>query len=374
MSDSFVQFIRKRDYRLVRELGQGACGRTVLLHDEVIDEDFVCKKYSPIADELKEALFKNFIQEIKLLHLLYHRNVVRVFNYFIYPDRLTGYIVMEYIRGTSVDDYLRDHPEDVNEVFLQTIDGFRYLEENRILHRDIRPMNLMVRDDGLVKIIDFGFGKQVLYEKDFDKSITLNWWCELPREFSEHKYDFATEVYFVGKLFEQMIIDFQIEHFSYPSLLSQMCQQNPQNRITSFAAVLRGIDTDKFTEINFDSDELEKYRDFSSHLHSSLVKIESGARYIDDIEKVQAQLTEAYKRCMLEESVPKATVLINSFLSGPYYFNKKSVFPVWALKGFLDLLRSCSREKKNIVLANLQTKLDSVPRYEDTKVEDDIPF
>ena len=47
MKDGIVEFLRKRDYVLVKELGEGACGKTVLLHDDVLDEDFVCKKYSP---------------------------------------------------------------------------------------------------------------------------------------------------------------------------------------------------------------------------------------------------------------------------------------------------------------------------------------
>lgn len=373
MRDSFVEFIRKKDFRLIRELGQGACGKTVLLHDDTIEEDFVCKKYSPIYEDMKEELFKNFIQEIKLLHLLFHRNVVRVFNYYIYPERLTGYIVMEYIKGTDIDEYLDTHPENINEVFLQTIDGFRHLEENRILHRDIRPQNLMVREDGVVKVIDFGFGKQVLYQQDFNKSISLNWWCELPNEFTDHKYDFSTEVYFVGKLFEQIIVEKSIEHFKYSGALSQMCQKNPNLRTPSFTAINKNIESNKFSEIEFEQDELNTYREFSAQLYNLISKIENGTRYVDDTQRIQVQLNDAYRKFMLEEEVPDSALIISCFLNGTYY-RKRAGFPVWVVKSFLSLLRSCSREKQNIILANLQTKLDSLPRYEDEPVEDDIPF
>ena len=47
MEEKIVEFLRKRDYRLIKELGQGASGKTVLLHDDVINEFFVCKKYLP---------------------------------------------------------------------------------------------------------------------------------------------------------------------------------------------------------------------------------------------------------------------------------------------------------------------------------------
>lgn len=130
---------------------------------------------------------------------------MRVFNYYLYPEQLAGYILMEYVDGSDVSDYLRDNPQNVNETFLQTIAGFRYLESNGILHRDVRPGNILVRADGAVKIIDLGFGKRVQMPEDFDKSISLNWWCQPPAEFSRNLYDYRTEVYFVGKLFENII-------------------------------------------------------------------------------------------------------------------------------------------------------------------------
>jgi hypothetical protein len=67
-TNELVSFIRRRDYRLVRELGQGACGKTVLLYDDQIDEHFVCKKYLPYSESQRETLYANFVREIKLLH------------------------------------------------------------------------------------------------------------------------------------------------------------------------------------------------------------------------------------------------------------------------------------------------------------------
>lgn len=183
MPDRIVEFVRKKDLIFVKELGQGACGKTVVLYDEVIGESFVCKKYAPIHEPLKRELFDNFVREIKLLHVLNHPNVVRVFNYYLYPDKLAGYILMELVRGTDIEEYLNTNPEQANQVFLQTVDGFNHLEKHGILHRDIRPQNILVSDDGLIKIIDFGFGKRIVTKHDFGKSITLNWWCEPPLEF-----------------------------------------------------------------------------------------------------------------------------------------------------------------------------------------------
>jgi eukaryotic-like serine/threonine-protein kinase len=51
----------------------------------------------------------------------------------------------------------------------------------------------MVDEIGVLKIIDFGFGKQITESKDFDKSISLNWWCELPLEFEVQRYATAQD-------------------------------------------------------------------------------------------------------------------------------------------------------------------------------------
>jgi serine/threonine protein kinase len=374
MDDKIIEFIRKKDYVLVKEIGQGACGKTVLLHDDVIHEHFVCKKYSPMYDEDKELLFKNFIQEIKLLHLLYHKNVVRVFNYYIYPDSYSGYIVMEYVQGSDIEDHLLMFPQNINDIFLQTIEGFWHLEENNILHRDIRPLNIMVTDNGTVKIIDLGFGKQISYESDFEKSISLNWWCTPPEEFKEKIYNFRTEIYFVGKLFEKIIIDHGIEQFKYFSILNKMCSRQPDNRPESFNNIRNEIQNEKFGEIEFTDDELWAYRSFSDNLFKIISKIKDGVKYKSDVDKLVFQLDHLYKNCMLEESIPDTSKLINCFINGNYRYFSKKTFSADTLKQFIQILKKNSKEKQNIILSNLQTKLDSIPRLYDFTPDSDVPF
>ena len=88
-----IKFLRQRDYKLIDNIGQGGTSRAVLLKDELLDSLFVCKKYSPVDEHDKLTYFRNFVDEIKLLHLLYHQNIVRIFNYHLYPEQVTGYIV-----------------------------------------------------------------------------------------------------------------------------------------------------------------------------------------------------------------------------------------------------------------------------------------
>lgn len=372
---NIIQFIRRHDYAFVKELGQGACGRTVLLHDDQIDEHFVCKKFTPYLEDKRKELFANFVRETKILHQTHDQNVVRIFNYYLYPDSFTGFILMEFVDGTNIEDYLAQHPEMINEVFLQTISGFQYLQENNILHRDIRPAYLMVRSDGIVKIIDFGFGKRIENSKDFDKSISLNWWCELPTEFSNTIYNFATEVYFVGKLFERIIQENQIENFKYKTMLGKMCGREPSTRIQRFADVTKAIQSDMFFEIDFGDEEIAHYRNFADSMEQHITKIKNEAEYVHDVSRVQTALENAYRSFMLETTVPDSARVIRCFLSGSYHCRERG-FPVQAVSDFLRLFKSCAAEKKRIILANLHTRLDGIERYDELSPNnyDDLPF
>lgn len=372
-SGSVIPFLRRHDYIFVKALGHGACGETVLLRDDLIDSLFVCKKYSPFDESLRQELFKNFLREIKLLHEVHHQNVVRVFNYYVYPDKWTGYILMEYVEGKDVEEHLRAQPETVNEVFLQTVEGFAYLEACPILHRDIRPQNLLVRHDGIVKIIDLGFGKRVQATHDFDKSISLNWWCEPPAEFLRAIYDHTTEVYFVGKLFEKLIRELGIEHFKYSALLEHMCKREAEERIATFLDAKNEISLDRSYDIDFAAHEREAYRDFADAVSERVTKIENGAKYATDLDVIRAQLETTHRNCMLEDTLPDCAPVLRTLVSGQYYY-RRTGFPTLVLRNFLGFLRSASIEKQRVALANLHTRLDAVTRYTLSSFEDDIPF
>ena len=145
-----IPFIKQKDYIMVNNnLGGGSFGQTVLLKDPFINELFVAKKYEPEYKEIKEQFYKNFLDEIKILYKLNHKNIVRVYNYYAYEGIHTGYILMEYVEGTNIADYINEYigvweAASLDEVFTQLIDAFCYIELNGIIHRDIREGNILI--------------------------------------------------------------------------------------------------------------------------------------------------------------------------------------------------------------------------------------
>ena len=207
MDDNII-FTKNKEYKLINYLGQGATGKTVLLYDGSIGEHFVCKKYEPCVLKYKDEWYKRFVEEIKTLYKMNHPKIVRVFNYYLYNDVKTGYIIMEYIDGMTIDNYILSYPDKFDNLFLQAIDGFCYLESQGILHRDIRGTNIMVTNDGDLKIIDFGFSKEKC-DYETDNSVPLNWIATVPSEMTGETqiYNGKTEVYFEGRLFKNLLIE-----------------------------------------------------------------------------------------------------------------------------------------------------------------------
>ena len=184
-----VTFDRPKKYSVIRELGSGACGRTLLLYDSDLDLEVVAKKYAPLPEldaETKKEFLVRFRKEAQILLRATHENVVRVFTYYDYPEAASAYFIMEYVDGSNIIDYAKNNPSSCESLFLETISGFSYLSSKGITHRDIRPLNILVASNGRVKIIDFGFAKAVRDEAghlsaQYLKSVTLNWWANRPR-------------------------------------------------------------------------------------------------------------------------------------------------------------------------------------------------
>ncbi|MDP8211073.1 MAG: protein kinase family protein [Candidatus Stygibacter australis] len=369
--NEIIKFTRNKDLTFVKYLNRGGFGITVLLRDEEIDTEFVCKKYSPEYESQRSDFYSNFINEIKLMHLLYHRNVVRIFNFYLYPKTNTGFIVMEYIDGHNIEEYLKKHPEEINSIFLQTVQAFEYLELNNILHRDIRGPNILVTPEGNVKVIDFGFGKEIKFDSDEKKSINLNWWCSLPDEFSDNIYNHSTEIYFIGKLFELLITNNNITTFEYSDILRHMICSDPSSRLGSASEINKQITTREFSGINFLSSEKLTYQQFADMLLSVIGEIFYDAKYIDEIQQVINNLEKLKQNTLLEDNLFDNRKLIYCFIDGGYSFRSNVFLEMDVIRNFVQLMIGNPLEKQNIIYNNLKIRLDSIQR---TQKDDEVPF
>lgn len=327
-----IEFNIPKKYKVIEKLGEGACGITVQIRDESMDSDFVVKKYSPIFSKQTSpneyaSLLKRFRDEARILFRINHPNIVRIFNFYDYKEAQAAYIIMEMIKGSNLIEYASKYPAELTYIFEKTIDGFFHLEQNNILHRDIRPFNLLVAESGEPKIIDFGFGKQVGVENDDeDKSISLNWWCEVPPEFKENTYDFQTEIYFVGKLFEEAIKKCDLSEFKYLDVVSAMCRRERSDRPKKFSEIREIVTSGKFQDLEFDQDEVNTYRTFAGDLFELVTRIDGGTEYNRDVDQIIKQLADLHRNTMLEWHLPEPVRIARIFIKGGFRYQSNYEF------------------------------------------------
>lgn len=367
-----VNFVVNKQLRYLRKLGEGGTGETLLFKDETTDFFFAIKKFKPIPKNDTDEAFSRFVDEVKILYRLSHPNLVRIFNYYLYPGLRTGYIQMEYIDGVPLDQVT-----DANlwlceweDIFKQTIDAFAYLEKNHILHRDIRANNILFADECEIKVIDFGFGKLLNPDNCNENSVYLNWPVDrMPKELVEDDiYDNRTEIFFVGELFNHLHLP---DDFKFFKIIDKMTELDPEKRYDSFETIIKDLTQIDMFENMFTSEERTLYQSFMDDLVKSLsCFIESNLTFYS-IEKIQNNLYDLLESQSLEKYIQRNNLLINCFVSNQYrYFNKPFIY-VNKVKDFYNFFVSSSADKKKMIIENISIRLDKVPIEED---DDFIPF
>ena len=373
VSGEVIRFIRTKEYTFQRQIGQGGTGKTVLIKDEITGTTFVCKKYSPYDATKKIEYFSRFVDEIKIMYLLSHPNIVRIYNYFLYPENNTGYILMEYVDGGTIDSYLLFQDSDVFEnIFIQLIQGFEYLEKNNVLHRDIRNANILVTNEGLIKIIDFGFGKKIECQSEEDASIFLNWpVSDFPEEIHNSQYNHQTEVYFVGKLFNKILQNNFDEDFRYQHIIDKMIFANPTKRTKSFSLVLESLSEDIFQDIDFMESEKLIYSNFVNTLTLNIICMKNKFTPITEPDKTIRSLEDVIKDSLVEELIQNNSKLIACFISNGYTYSSSKNIEVKIVRDFYKLIKRLSEIKQKILLGNIIARLKCIEiKYDD----EEIPF
>jgi serine/threonine protein kinase len=159
--------------RIIRELGRGGVGTVYLATHQTLQVEVALKVLSPSLSMDNPGLAERFIREAQLAASIRHPNVVAVMD--AGHDEATGlyFIVMEYVGGGSLSWHLRNGPLPEAKA-LAIITGIAHAlviaEENRIVHRDIKPDNIMLDQRGTAKLADLGLAKQAI---DSRTSLTI---------------------------------------------------------------------------------------------------------------------------------------------------------------------------------------------------------
>ncbi|HEX4562312.1 MAG TPA: protein kinase [Gemmatimonadales bacterium] len=155
-----LQRIVEGKYKLERLLGKGGMGAVFLAKDLTLDRDVAIKVLPPDVSQ-DDHVIKRFQQEAKTAAKLDHTNIIPIYR--VESEGGLTYFVMKYISGTSLEDLLEQKKpipiEDIQRIIWQTAVALGHAHHRGIVHRDVKPANIMFDHDGKVMLTDFGISK-----------------------------------------------------------------------------------------------------------------------------------------------------------------------------------------------------------------------
>ena len=158
-------------YRILEQLGQGGMSVVYKGLDTTLDREVAVKVLHPhLATRIESR--KRLEREAKAVARLHHPNILEVFDY-SGESATEAFLVTEYIRGITLRQFITDEalspPEVAAMVVHELASALAHAHEAGILHRDLKPENVMVREDGVLKLMDFGIAKIL----DRDEKMTM---------------------------------------------------------------------------------------------------------------------------------------------------------------------------------------------------------
>jgi serine/threonine protein kinase len=158
-------------YPITQEIGRGATSRVYLGRDPFADRDVAIKVFffeESVSEQTAKLLRKGFLAEAALAGRLNHPHIVAIYDAVSEPEY--SYIVMEYVKGTTLETYTEIDSllplSKVVEVIFKCIRALDFAFQMGVIHRDIKPGNILYSPDGDIKVSDFGASFQEALAQD----------------------------------------------------------------------------------------------------------------------------------------------------------------------------------------------------------------
>ncbi len=192
-------------YKLLGHLGTGGMSSVYLAESKNTHQKRAIKVL-PKKKVSDKSYLDRFYREGKAAASLNHPNIVRIYD--INNSGDTHYMVMEYVQGADLHDTVRDHGpmsfEDVTEAMIQSAEGLLHAHEKKMVHRDVKPANLLRTEDGVIKILDLGLA---LFNSEGEESLTVLYnekvmgtadYLSPEQAVNSHEVDHRADIYSLG--------------------------------------------------------------------------------------------------------------------------------------------------------------------------------
>ncbi|MFQ6070793.1 MAG: protein kinase, partial [Candidatus Aminicenantales bacterium] len=194
-------------YEVIEELGKGGMGRVYRVEDKKIKEEIALKLIKPeIA--LDKKTIERFSNELKMARKISHRNVCRMYG--LDEEKGTHYITMEYVPGEDLKSFIRRSRQltlgTALSIAKQVCEGLAEAHRLGVIHRDLKPQNIMIDREGNVRIMDFGIARS-LKEKGITGAGVMIGTPEYmsPEQVEGKEVDQRSDIYSLGVILYEMV-------------------------------------------------------------------------------------------------------------------------------------------------------------------------
>jgi len=251
MSEPAEQTLRTiKGYELRAQIGEGGFGEVYRAFQPVIERDVAIKVILPqYANE--PDFIRNFELEARLVARLEHPHIVPLFDF--WRDPQGAYIVMRYIRGGSLRTYLDDANgpldlEIISGMLNQITSALYTAHRNQVVHRDMKPENILIDEDGNAYVTDFGIAKRTEgtdISPESEDQISGSPFYMSPEQFQAAPPHPSTDVYSLGIMLYEMMTG---KHPFNTANLGQLVMSHMQDMLPSVLGARPGV-SEEFDEI-----------------------------------------------------------------------------------------------------------------------------
>ena len=259
-------------YKIIRSIGEGGMANVYLAYDTILEREVAVKILrGDLADD--EKFVRRFQREANAASSLKHPNIVEMYD--VGEDDGKYFIVMEYINGKTLKSLVKKRGaltlSEVNDIMLQLTSAVACAHDSYIIHRDIKPQNVMILEDGRVKITDFGIAMALNSNELTQTNSVMGSVHYLPPEQANGSGStIKSDIYSLGILMFELLtgklpfkgenaVEIAIKQMKEPipsvietnpnipqsveNIILRACAKNPRNRYDSAAEMYEDIKT-----------------------------------------------------------------------------------------------------------------------------------
>jgi serine/threonine-protein kinase len=229
-------------YRIEQRIGQGGMAVVFRATDLELSMEVALKAYLAVGDDVDEALTR-FRRELRFTRSIVHENVVRVFDIGVFDGQ--RYITMELLRGQELGKRMKKPLPlvDALDVLIQSCRGLQAAHAQGIIHRDIKPGNLFVTNESVVKVMDFGIARSISGEADLT---TTQFFAGTPTYIAPEQIVESRTVTFAADLYSLGVVAYRlltgVTPFAHPEMypLLMMHLNKPPDSLRDHNPMLSG--------------------------------------------------------------------------------------------------------------------------------------